>query len=239
MFQKVVRFTVVAALLVSVVGLTGCSKAKKVPVAGGSGVDLSKSFTFSQVADDLKAKQKAISSYTMVMDADGRTFTQSVKMKDGKPVRMKMDMGGQGIMLMMLDQKVHYMYNPATKTAMKMEMKGDSSAMGSVDKTKMPKELKLDELKDYTVSSETIDGVDCWKIESELQGQKTKNWVDKEYGLPRQETIGDKVIKMSYTNINSVPDSEFELAAGTKVQDMSAMMKGMPNMRMPNMPAGH
>jgi hypothetical protein len=41
---------------------------------------------------DLATRRKTVESYIMTTTMDGRTYTQSMRMKGGKPLRMKMDM---------------------------------------------------------------------------------------------------------------------------------------------------
>ncbi len=138
---------------------------------------------------DMASARKAVKSYTMVMDMGGATTRQSMKLADGVPVAMKMDMGDKGWVLTQFDKKVQYMFNPQTKTATKMALPQDANI---------------------------------------------KDQMDKKYGLPRQMEAEGKVVKLKYEAINAVPDSEFQLPAGTKVQDMADAMKQMPK----NLPKG-
>lgn len=225
---------IVALLIVGL--LAGCSKTKpagravtppavKKP-AGNAGV-------FAELAQ----KRAGLKSYVQVMDMGGRQIKQAMKFANGQPVAMKMEMPGGGWMLVLMDEKVQYTYDPNSKTAMKMSFGGNQPEQGKAPEgLKVP---KLEDMKAPNVSSDTVDGVECWKIVSpSLGGDNSAVWMDKEYGLVRQMQTGETITKIQYEQINAVPDSEFQLPPGTKVHDMSSMMpKGMPH-GMP-MPPGH
>jgi len=232
-----ISLRIAGALLISVLlvcASCGCSKkaSRGGPVSGGEGVAPKPSLKIGgDPWSDIAAKRKALTSYEMSMDMDGQRMTHIMKLQDGKPVRMKMEMGNGGWLITLFDEKVQYMYNEKTKTAMKMPMKdqGAETPGGGSGGMKMPDMGDL-KAKAPKVKSDTVDGVDCWYFEmTGPDGKVIQSWVDKEYGLPRQEKIGDKMIKFKFSNINSVPDSAFELPAGTKVQDMFQMMPGKPS----------
>jgi len=170
---------------------------------------------------DLLAKQSDLTSYVMSMEAGGVKVRYAVKMEKGKPVAMKVDSGPQGWMIMRMDKKIQYIYNPATKSAMAMPMSGAGPQSGPAGKPSAPDAAALRALTGTKVSSETVDGVDCLKVIS-ADGANTY-WIEKEHGLPVQVQSGGKTMKFSYEQINSVPDSEFELPPGVKVQEMPKM----------------
>lgn len=71
-----------------------------------------------------------------------------------------------------------------------------------------------------TLKRETLDGVACLRVDVKRQdGTNATYWLDTQYGLLRQSKIGDQVTKIKYEEINSVPDSAFELPKGVKVID--------------------
>ena len=160
-----------------------------------------------------------------LMDVGGVATMQSMKLADGVPVAMKMDMGDRGWVLTQFDKKVQYVFNPQTKVAMKTPLPQDTNIKGEMDKQigKFKKE-------GVKVTNDTVDGLACWKVAT-AEGAA---WMDKNYGLPRQMESGGKVTKLKYEAINAVPDSVFQLPAGTKVQDMADVMKQMPK----NLPKG-
>lgn len=205
--------------------MSGCGKKQSSSVATTSGgKNGSTAGTESAVAGpannltDLLNKYKGLSSYTMTMDTGMGKTTMSFKLDDAKPVAMKMA-SAQGTMLMQLDKKIMYMINPATKTAMSMPL--DDKTIQQSQKDPME---QLKTASDAKVSSETVDGIDCLKVTN--AGSTT--WCDKETGLPVQIELMGKLTKIKCEQINSVPDSEFELPAGIKVQQMPAAPTGAP-----------
>lgn len=229
--------------LVSAMLAAGCGK-KQQASAPASGVTASAPSAEATVdapkssspADQLKSVQGKLTSYEMSSGTGGQKMTQWMKIENGKPLRIKSDMGAMGWSLLQFDNKVQYTFDPKTQIAMKMPLNvpknapgGNSGIPGSTGAS-IPK-----------ITSGSLDGADCWVSESNVAGAGTiKAWMDKDYGLARQVQMGDKVMKFSYDKINSVPDSEFELPAGTKVQEMPAvptMPQGMPKGM--KMPTGH
>jgi outer membrane lipoprotein-sorting protein len=230
-YARMLGVALIALVILSSLG--GCSKAKRTggEVAGPTPRVAAKSSGPAGIAAELKTKRESVKSYVMSMDMGGKMMTQTIKFENGQPIRMKIDLGAGGWMLVQKDKQVQYMYDPKSKTAMKMTMKETKGeAPGKVPGMKSP---DLDEFKNLKteVKSETVDGADCWLFELSQEGQgSVKSWVDKDHGLVRQMEMGGKIMKINYDQINSVPDSEFELPAGTKVQDMSSM-GGMPSGR--------
>ena len=231
-YARMLGVALVAFVILSSLG--GCSKAKRTggEVTGPTPQVAPKRSGPAGIAAELKAKRESISSYIMSMDMDGKMMTQAMKFENGQPIRMKIDMGDGSWMLVQNDKQVQYMYDPKSKTAVKIAVKeSQTGAPGKVPGVKSP---DLDEFKNLKteVKSETVDGADCWLFDLSQEGQGSmKSWVDKDHGLVRQVEMGGKIMKIQYDRINSVPDSEFELPAGTKVQDMSSMGGGMPSGR--------
>lgn len=187
---------------------------------------------------ELASKRAALKSYAMTIVVDGKPTTkQYMKFANGKLVRMKTDLGGQGgWMYLMADKGLSYIYDAKTKTAMKMQA-GEGKAQEKMESlpgapdVPDPEELAKTATKWGT---ETVDGVECWVLQTAFAGQESKVWLDKKYGLVRQMQAGDKLIKHQYEKINAVPDSEFDLPPGTKVVDIAKGLPQMPNM--PHMP---
>jgi len=223
------RYVAMIVPLLIVGLLAGCSKTKPVGQAVTPPAAKNPAGSAGALAD-LGQKRASVMSYVQIMDIGGRQTKQAMKFTNGKPVAMKMQMApGGGWILVLLDKQVEYTYDPKTKTAMKMSMGGNGSEQG-----KPPAGLKIPKLEDMkapTVSSDTVDGVECWKIVSpSLGSDNSAVWMDKEYGLVRQMESGGTITKIQYEQINAVPDSEFQLPPGTKVQDMGAMMHQVPKM---------
>jgi outer membrane lipoprotein-sorting protein len=226
----------VLALALVLCAFAGCSKAKQngvtatAPSGGGIAAKLSGGADLKALAE----KRKSLTSYVMSMEADGKQMTHTVKMANGQPVKMKMDMGGGSLMIIDMAAKTTYMYDAKTKTAMKMPQNDTSAQSGDSGMPKMPTAEEM-QAKSENLRSETVDGVDCWVMGMPgPNGATAQTWIDKEWGLPRQEKVGDQLLKFKFTDINSVPDSAFELPAGAKIQDMGQMKGG----KMPGMPGG-
>lgn len=177
---------------------------------------------------DLLKKQSDLTSYVMLMDSGKMKSNYSVKLANGKPVAMKMQTSKTDWVIIRMDKKMQYIYNPAMKSVMAMPMTGVGPQSGLA---KAPDADALKALAGMKTSSEMVDGVDTLKV-SNADGSKVY-WVEKEHGLPVQVKDGAQTLKFKYEQINAVPDSEFEVPTGTKIQQMPKM-PGMPPM--PNMP---
>lgn len=209
----------IGILVLAMVFVAGCGKKQSSSVVSTGGAKGTSAPIINKPVNtlaDLMDKQKSLSSYTMLMDLGQTKVRMSAKMSDGKPVAMKMDMGQQGWMLILVDKKVQYMYNPTNKTAMSMPL--SDSQMASATKDPI---AQLKAMVGAKVSSEKVDGVDCLKIVA----KEGTFWCSKDNGLPIQLDVTGKIMKFKYENINSVPDSEFELPAGVKITQMPAMPK--------------
>lgn len=215
----------ISILMVAMLLVAGCGKKQQSVVSTGGSTSTAPSASTTtapagggaSTLGDLIKKQSGLSSYIMTMDLGAMKMREAVKLQGGKPLAMKMDMGAQGWMLMQMDKKMQYMYNPTTKSAMAMPI---SDAVMSSSQSKDPI-AALKALAGAKISSDKVDGVDCLKV---VASQGTF-WCEKTNGLPVQMDMGGKLMKFKYEQINSVPDSEFELPAGVKIQQMPAMPK--------------
>lgn len=177
---------------------------------------------------DLMKKQAGLTSYSVLMDSGHMQARYLVKLKNGKPIALKMQTSRTDWVIIRLDKKMQYYYDPAMKLATAMPMTSSSSTAPGLG---LQDTEAIKTLAGQKVSSDKVDGVDCLKV-SNADGTKVY-WVEKVHGLPVQVKDGSQTIKLKYEQINSVPDSEFEVPAGTKIKQMPKM-PGMPPM--PNMP---
>ena len=173
----------------------------------------------------LKTKVAGLKSYHLKMTLDGKDMAIYAKLADGKPQKMRMESAQMpGYMIYDLGSKSIYMVNDKTNEAMKM-------AIGDGEKDKLPDNVgdSIDQLiaQKPKLSSEKIDGIDCWKAVMKEDKAESTAWFAKETGLPMQVKQGDKTIKMTYTDINKVADSQFELPRGITVKDMGDLAKKM------------
>ncbi len=167
------------------------------------------------------------SSFEMTVQAgEEDAETLMMKMDGSDPVAFKA-ITDEGVVLISMADKAMYMYDPEKNEGMKMPMGDEESA-----DMPNPYDFYAEDLK--VSGSETIDGVDCWVIEGmEDENAPGKAWVGKADGLMRQAEDGDDLIKFTYTRINEIPDSEFELPEGIDMQDMAEMMEGLGEMPEP------
>jgi outer membrane lipoprotein-sorting protein len=165
------------------------------------------------------AARKRLNSYEMTTampGGNGSERVMEVKLQDGKPVRMRSNTPN-GFMLVMTDKQVSYLVDTQAKTAMKRTMEQRRGGPGFGGRFFDPEVIAGFKPK---VSSTKLDNVDCWLVQwTDGQDQQRQMWVDKKYGLPRQSQTPQGTIKFSYSKINAVPDSDFELPSGLTVKE--------------------
>ncbi len=230
---KIVGVVVVAMALV--IALSGCPRKAPEPtgappVVGGPPtpqVPVGELNTLADVWDKLNAN----SSYDLTMTMpDGKVVTQLVKLEDGKPVKMRMnDPEGSNFALMDLKEHLVHMCAPEENMAMKMEMSTSGGEGGATSDTAEmifgPDSIESDvELK----TSETLDGVECWIVDTTTRGEDedmvAKLWVNKATGLLVQMAVEGETLKMEYSRLSGIADDEFELPEGLEVMDMVEQM---------------
>ena len=218
---------VVACLVLLAVVLAGCTKAQSPatgpgpmpagrPAAGPPGEAGVEPSTLAEAV----AAREGLESYKMTMTIPGeKEITQLVKLEDGELVRAKIITEGDKWMLLDKAEGVIYAYSPEMEAAVKLPMEsgeGEGTEMPTIDVDSFDTDAAI-------VGSETIDGVDCWVVDTIVKEEEkeAKIWVGKEDGLLRQAESEGKAIKFTYDKINAVPDSEFELPADIEIMDMS------------------
>jgi hypothetical protein len=78
-----------------------------------------------------------------------------------------------------------------------------------------------------SVTSAKLSGVDCYLVQwKDERGEQTQVWVDKQYGLERKSQSARGTTTFTYSKINAVPDSEFELPTGLKITEAPAGGRG-------------
>ncbi len=237
---KIVGVVVVAMALV--IALSGCPRKAPEPtgappVVGGPPVGsptpqvpVGELNTLADVWDKLNAN----SSYELTMTMpDGKVVTQLMKLEDGKPVKMRMNNpDGSSFVLMDMKEHVIHMCAPEENMAMKMEMSASGGEGGTTsdaaERVFGPDSIESDvELK----TSETLDGVECWLVETTTKGTDedtvAKIWVNKSTGLLVQMEAEGETIRMEYSRLNDIADSEFELPEGMEIMDMSELAEGI------------
>ncbi len=173
----------------------------------------------------MEAARKKVTSYEMTVNTGGdRPPMKSVlKLQDGKPVRSRAETP-RGTMLVMRDQRVSYVIAPDGKTATKMSwgQRGERGDFGGGFMGRFS-DLAMLQARKPKITSTTLNGLACWLLEwtDEWGGQTVKSqvWIDKQYGLTRQSKRGDFTTTFTYSRINAVPTSEFELPKGVQVKE--------------------
>ncbi|MBN2187793.1 MAG: hypothetical protein JW732_10180, partial [Dehalococcoidia bacterium] len=161
--------------------------------------------------------------YDQVFTSQGMpTQTWEIWLK-GQKSRIEMTAEGEDVvMLVDLEAKIAYMYNPAENMAIQMDL---SSFEGLVTKAS-------DDILDYNpviIGTETLDGKVCLVIEYTVVAggveSKIKQWLWTEHGFPirTETTSGGKSAVMECRNIDfgDIPDSMFELPPGATIMGMS------------------
>lgn len=195
--------------------------------------------TQTQTGNDLAALMKSAGavknmSVDMItnMTSQGQTVTSTTKfyMSEGK-MRMESEAAGVKSIMITKSPQETYVYNPETKTAMKISNPEEAADL--------PSEW-IDASGDTTgyqvIAEEKMDGYDCLVVQYTDPSAATntvKMWMRKDNGLPvRVEAkIGESSVITDYKNYNlGAPDpSLFELPAGTQIVTLPTM-PGMPNL---------
>jgi len=241
--KHVLMLVVVAALVITI---AGCPKAKapdeiipedQMPegvanmpedTPADSGATVAIPDSVSTLGEAMPAFDMPTSFEMTVQAGDEDAETLMMKMDGTEAVAFKA-VTDEGTVIIDMADRAMYMYDPEKNEALKMPMGDEDEDMPN------PYDFYSDDLK--VSGSETIDGVDCWVVEgTENEDAPGKAWIGKADGLMRQAQDGDDLIKFTYTRINEIPDSEFELPADVTIQDMAAMMEGRGEA--PEAPAG-
>lgn len=206
--SKMRKYVFLIGVFVITLLMSGCGNKQELAQKTTAGGEV------ANTLGDLIKKQSKVTSYILVGPMKSKL---AVKLNEGKPVATRLE-SEQGWLLKRLDKKMNYIYDQATKSITAM------SIAGFPNRETEPVSAAADALKalaDSKVSSETVDGVECMKV-SNADGSKVY-WLEKEHGLPLQLKSDGQNLKFKYEQINSVPDSMFELPAGTKIREMSNM----------------
>jgi len=188
--------------------------------------------------DDLSKLMKSAAgvkemSFDTVMTMTGKdgSITSNGKMYiSNSKVRMEMQQMGMKMITIMKSPSEIYLYNPDTKSAMKL------SAPQS--KTEVPNAWAK-ESGDTTgykiIGSENKDGFDCHVVQYNdpaNTSSTSKMWVRKDIGMPVrvESTSPDGNLVMEYKNYNlgAQDASLFDLPAGTQITAMPALPTNLP-----------
>lgn len=151
------------------------------------------------------------SSFELKITMEGEEITQLLLMEDGKPVKMVVDHHHEGAAVVYIDfaGKKMITYNPADKSTFEIPLDEDEAMDDMlIDAEMLEQEVSI-------LGVEDVDGVSCWVVETTAKGEEdeAKVWIDREFGLIRQLEADDEVMTFSYSRINEVDPSEFEVPA--------------------------
>jgi len=180
----------------------------------------------------VKAEKVTTISYDQTITSSrGQTMTSKVWIK-GEKMRIEQTAQGQK-MITLMKEGAMYLYYPAQKIAMKM----DVSAGADQEEQENPKEMVeyLKSIEAKPLGQERIEGklCDIYQITYPQTGARGKIWVwrGKNFPLKSVMTVDSETITTEYRNVQmgiNIPDSLFEIPPGTQIMDMSQMMPGFP-----------
>ncbi len=166
---------------------------------------------------------------TVTTQAEGeepeQSGTMTVMMDGPQMAKMRMEEEGEEgseVMIMDFEGNVMISYNTATKEGFQFPLNEDEAEnVPDVTEGYNP---------DYRIlGSETVDGVDCWIVEVTGEEGEGKMWIGKADGLMRKAEAPEGTQIMSYTDINEVSESVFDVPEDIELADMS-------DMQIPDMP---
>lgn len=193
------------------------------------------------VGSFVKAEEITTMSCDQIITSSSQgTMTSKVWIK-GEKMRLEQIAEGEK-MITLMKEGTMYLYYPAQKMAMKMDISTGAAQGGQENPKDMMEYLKS--IKAKPLGQEKIEGKLCnvYLITYSLPGLpaeasakagargKVWVWKGKNFPLKSVMTIGSETITTRYRNVQmdiSMPDSYFELPPGTKIMDMSQMMPGV------------
>jgi len=239
--QRIVAGLICAVALPALLMLSGCPQKADDSTAGGPGMieepaapeegqPAADAGEATGAATDMGITMAEIvskwpESFAMtqtITDEDGKetVITSKMKTADGKPVAIRAE-APEGTSLIDYNEGVMYMWQSGSDTAMKLAIPEDAKSMPYED---VDVETKI-------VGEDLVGDVECWVAEMTKDDETVRTWLSKENGLFQRQEADGTTITFTYDEINSVPDSEFELPAGMTVQEMPQMpdMPEVPN----------
>ena len=181
--------------------------------AGASGVGQKLSALLGSVKMPTSYEMKTV----VPTDSGTQTITQIMKASAGKTLKMK-QVHEAGWTIMDMEARVIYMHNPqmGKDVVLKMPLQAEKPQGAQPPTDYVQSDVNV-------TGSESVDGVACWVYTITTANKTSKVWLGKQDGLPRQVETDQQTRKFEYSRINQIPDSEFELPPGMKVQAMPTM----------------
>ena len=234
--RKWLAVLMIAGLMVA--GVAGCGS-KSPPTETQTPPGTNQTQTQTQTGTDLSSIMKSASGMKQMsfdtvttLTSGGQTITSSGKfyMSDAK-LRMESEMQGMKSIMITKSPGEVYIYNPATKTAMKI-----TSPQETADLPNAWAKASGDTTGYKVLGEEKKDGFDCLVVQytdPANAASTSKMWLRKDNGLPvRVESAspeGAVVTEYKNYNLGAQDASLFELPAGTQITAMPSV-PGMPNL---------
>lgn len=232
--KRFLSLSVVMVLVLAMLALAGCGGDKKEAASQQpSGKEAPKTSGEEKLAD-IFAKGKKVEgmSYDFTMTSKETKLSGKFWIQGSK---MKTEMMAEGKkMITIFDGNTIYNYIPDQNMAMKMTPDKAKKNQTPLDYAN-DAESKGDKVK--VLETTVYEGVKCKvvSIASADGKEQTKMWIREDYGIPVRvestEPGGEKTV-LEYKNlkVGPQPADTFNLPAGVQVQDLSEMMKQIPQM---------
>ncbi len=172
------------------------------------------------LSDVLGSFQMPTSFVMTVTESSGEAAEEpgariAMKMDGEQAAKMRMEEeGGAEVLILDMEASTMYSYNTSTNEGFKMPLAEEEAQDAPAPWGDYDPEAKV-------VGSEEMDGVDCWVVEVTGDDGPGKMWIGKRDGLMRKAEGPDGSAVFSYTDIDAVADSEFEVPEGIELADMS------------------
>lgn len=174
-----------------------------------------------------KARNIDSSKYDLVTNvAGGEEQTITVWSKGDKMrTETTIEMAGrdlEGVYLLDREEEVSYAYMPAQNRAVRMDYSTTKEEVGDTPKNQSS-ELQT---KDFEIIKEEVwDGKDCVVVKYVSEdGNETKTWIWKEYGLPvrfvNNTPQGEMITEIRNIDFSNINDSKLELPEGVQIIDV-------------------
>lgn len=223
---------IIACLCLLIVSglLAGCGGDKKEAAAPPAAQPAAQ--TESIEAIFAKAKQMPGISYESVITAKDMTVNAKIWVEKNK-VKMEQTVRDQKF-VMYFDGEDMYQYDAGKNIAMKFPIKAmEGKGIKRPDPAAYTEQMAPGSLK--VLETVVYEGVKCRVVSYTMKEgeQAVKMWIREDYGFPmRMEIVmknGDKIMtENKNVKIGAIPEDTFKLPAGAKIQDMSEMMKSLP-----------
>ncbi|MGC9317484.1 MAG: hypothetical protein ACP5KN_05540 [Armatimonadota bacterium] len=156
------------------------------------------------------------------------TATMTMMMDEGTVSKVKIESAEEaGVVVMDNEEKMMYSWDPGKGQGMKMPLTETEAQDPANPYDNVDPEAAIS-------GSETIDGVECWTVETSAgEGETAKVWIAKDDGLVRKMQSGDTTITYDYSQVGEVPASAFEPPKDIELMDLSEMQDlggAMPEM---------